>query len=178
MPNHQSKDCPGAPAPLQPVIVSRPWELVAVDVLKVPMSLQGNEYMLVAQDYFSKWPFAVPMPDRKAERIVRILKDQVYTVVGPLKSYTQIKIETLKAMYISSELCKAFRITKSCITPQYPMRNSLVEQINRTLLNFLCTYTEGYGDWQEHLQLLLFAYCTTKHSSTELSPHEVLFGYT
>ena len=46
--------------------------MVAVDVLKVPISLQGNEYILVAQDYFSKWPFTVPMLDQKAERIVRI----------------------------------------------------------------------------------------------------------
>ena len=78
-----TKGRPGVPASLQPVIASRSWELVAVDVLKVPMSLQGNEYILVAQDYFSKWPFAVPMPDQKAERIVQILKDQVFTVVGP-----------------------------------------------------------------------------------------------
>ena len=48
------------PAPLHPVIASRPWELVAVDILKVPMSCQGNQYMLVVQDYFSKWPFAIP----------------------------------------------------------------------------------------------------------------------
>ena len=34
-------------APLQPVVASRPWELVAVDILKVPMSRQGNQYMLV-----------------------------------------------------------------------------------------------------------------------------------
>ena len=92
-----TKGHPGAPAPLQPVIASWSWELVAVDVLKVPMSLQGNEYILVAQDYFSKWPFAVPMPDQKAERIVQILKDQVFNVVGPQKSCTQIKFETLKA---------------------------------------------------------------------------------
>ena len=57
------------------------------------------------------------------------------------------------------------------------MGNGLVERMNRTLLNLLRTYTEGHGDWEEHLQLLLFAYRTTKHSSTELSPHEVLFGY-
>ena len=68
---------------MHPVIASRPWELVAVNVLKVPISLQGNEYILVAQDYFSKWPFAVPMPDQKGERIVQILKDQIFTVVGP-----------------------------------------------------------------------------------------------
>ena len=33
-----TKARPGVPAPLQPVIASRPWELVAVDVLKVPTS--------------------------------------------------------------------------------------------------------------------------------------------
>lgn len=57
-------------ASLQPVIGSQPWELVAVDILKVHMSLQSNEYTLVAQNYFSKWLFAVSMLDQKAERIV------------------------------------------------------------------------------------------------------------
>jgi len=30
------------PAPLQPVLATRPWEMVAVDVLKVPVSTNGN----------------------------------------------------------------------------------------------------------------------------------------
>ena len=34
------------PAPLQPVIATKPWELVAVDVLKVPMSAEGNQFFL------------------------------------------------------------------------------------------------------------------------------------
>ena len=57
--------------------------MVAVDVLKVPVSLNGNQYLLVVQDYFSKWPFAKAMPDQKAERIVQILRDEVFTLVGP-----------------------------------------------------------------------------------------------
>ena len=40
-----AKALPHTPVPLQPVIASRPWELVAVDVLKVPMSRNGNEYI-------------------------------------------------------------------------------------------------------------------------------------
>ena len=67
------------PAPLQPILTTRPWEMVRVDVLKVPMSNKGNQYLLAAQDYYTKWPFAKPMPDQKAERIVQILKDEVFT---------------------------------------------------------------------------------------------------
>ena len=52
-----------------------------------------------------------------------------------------------------------------------------MERMNRTLLNLLHTYTQEEGDWEEHLQLLLFFYHTTKHSSIGLSPHEILFGY-
>ena len=35
---------------------------------------------------------------------------------------------------------------------------------------------ERESHWEEHLQLLLYVYRTTKHSSTGFSPFEVLFG--
>ena len=164
------------PAPLQPVIASRPWEMVAVDVLKVPPSQQGNQYILVAQDYFSKWPFAIAMPDQKAERIVKILKDHIFTVVGPPERLHSDQGRNFES-HILAELCRAFKITKSRTTPYHPMGDGLVERMNRTLLNLLRSYTQEGGDWEEHLQLLLFIYRTTKHSSTGLSPHEILFGY-
>ena len=71
-----SKAPPSKPAPLQPVISSKPWELVAVDILKVPRSAEGNQYLLVVQDYFSKWPFARAIADQTAERIVQVLRDK------------------------------------------------------------------------------------------------------
>ena len=70
-------------APLRPIIAIRPREMAAVDILKVPASLYGNQYILAAQDYFSKWPFAYAMPDQKADQIVRALKDNVFALVGP-----------------------------------------------------------------------------------------------
>jgi len=36
------------PASLQPLLATRPWEMVAVDVLKVSLSTNGNQYLLVA----------------------------------------------------------------------------------------------------------------------------------
>ena len=164
------------PASLQPVIASRLWEMVAVDILKVPPSLQGNQYILVAQDYFSKWPFAWPMADQKAERIIKILRDHVFTVVGPPERLHSDQGRNFES-HILTELCRAFNITKSLTTPYHPMGDGLVERTNRTLLSLLRTYTQEQGDWEEHLQLLLFIYRTTKHSSTGLSPHEILFGH-
>ena len=169
-----NKSLPAQPAPLQPIIASRPWELVAVDVLKVPQSSQGNQYILVAQDYFSKWPFAQSMPDQKADRIVKILRDQVFTLVGPPKQLHSDQGQNFES-HILSELCKAFQVTKSHTTPYHPMGDGLVERMNRSLLNLLRTFTLQ-GDWERHLQLLLYIYRTTKHSSTGMSPYEVIFG--
>ena len=55
-----SKALPPKPLPLQPILATKPWEMVGVDVLKVPMSIKGNQYLLVTQNYFSKWPFVKP----------------------------------------------------------------------------------------------------------------------
>jgi len=167
---------PHTPVPLQSVIASRPWELVVVDALKVPVSRHGNQYILVAQDHFLMWPFAMPIPDQKTNQIVRILKNQIFTVGGQpekLHSDQGCNFES----HILLELCKAFKVLKSHTTPYHPMRDGLVERMNRTLLSLLRTYTQNEEDWEDHLQLLLYIYHTTRHSVTGLSPHEVLFGY-
>ena len=49
--------------------IGKPWEMIAVDVLQVPMSFNDNQYLLVVQDYFTKWADAFPMPDQTAKRI-------------------------------------------------------------------------------------------------------------
>ena len=43
--------------------IGHPWQMLAVDVLQVPVSNRGNRYLLVLQDYFMKWAEAIPMPD-------------------------------------------------------------------------------------------------------------------
>ena len=68
----------------------------------------------------------------------------------------------------------AFQVTKSRTTPYHPMGDELVKKMNRSLLNLLRTFTQK-GDWEQHLQLLLYIYHTNKHSFTGLSPYEVVF---
>ena len=47
--------------------------MVAVDILSVPMSVNGNKYLLVVQHYFTKWADAIPLPNQKAVTITKAL---------------------------------------------------------------------------------------------------------
>ena len=53
-------------APMNNIPVGRPWEMITVDILKVPLSSNNNRYLLVVQDYFAKWVEAVPLPNQTA----------------------------------------------------------------------------------------------------------------
>ncbi|KAL5503363.1 hypothetical protein EMCRGX_G010299 [Ephydatia muelleri] len=47
----------------------QPWTMIAVDVLEVLRSVNNNIYLLMIQDYFTKWVEAIPLPDQTANRI-------------------------------------------------------------------------------------------------------------
>ena len=74
--------------PLTNTPIGRPMDMVAVDVLKVPVSVQGNSYLLVIQDYFTKWLEAIPMRNQTADTIVSVLIN-VFSQLGlPLKLHS------------------------------------------------------------------------------------------
>ena len=52
----------------------------------------------------------------------------------------------------------------------------MVERFNRSLLQLLRCYTETEDDWKEFLPFVLYAYCTAIHSTTHVSPFQLIFG--
>ena len=68
--------------PLHPIPVSRSFQVVGVDILELPKTDSGNQYLLVLQDILTKWPFAFPMPDQKTHRTVELLVTEVVPVFG------------------------------------------------------------------------------------------------
>ena len=47
---------------LQPVPITGLWNLWGVDLIgPLTLTLRGNQYIIVATDYFSKWPEAAPL---------------------------------------------------------------------------------------------------------------------
>ncbi|KAJ8356690.1 hypothetical protein SKAU_G00194840 [Synaphobranchus kaupii] len=70
-------------APLQQHLVGAPMERVGVDVLgPFPVTDSGNRYILVAMDYFTKWPEAFAIPDQSAATTAERLVEEMFTRFG------------------------------------------------------------------------------------------------
>ena len=80
--------------PLQPIPVSRPFQILGIDVMDLPTTDQGNSHVVVVQDLFTKWPFAFAMPDQKSERIARLLVEEVIPVLEFRRPYSLIEAQT------------------------------------------------------------------------------------
>ncbi|XP_068758015.1 uncharacterized protein [Montipora capricornis] len=65
---------------LQLYNVGEPMELVAIDVLgPLPETESRNKYILIAMDYFSKWPEAYALPNQEAVTVASVLVSQFFT---------------------------------------------------------------------------------------------------
>ena len=70
----------------------------------------------------------------------------------------------------------AFGIAKSRTTAYHPQGDGMVERFNRSLLQMLRAYVSDQSDWEKFLPLVMFAYRTSIHTSTGISPFELMFG--
>ena len=167
---------PPAPirAPMTSIPIGRPWQMVAIDVLEVPVSSNNNRYLLVLQDYFTKWVEVVPMPDQTAARIVSAVTKIFCSLGMPavLHSDQGRNFESL----LLRETLKAFGTSKSHTTAYHPQGDGMVERFNRSLLQMLRSYVQVKQEWEMYLPLVLYAYRTAIHSSTGYSPFELMYG--
>ena len=57
------------PSTLVNIPIGNPREMLAVDILEVPVSRNNHHYLLVVMDYFTKWADAILLRDQKATTI-------------------------------------------------------------------------------------------------------------
>ena len=68
-----------AKAPLVTNIFGQPMERVAIDIMGLfPTSPEGNRFIMVTCDYFTKWPEAYAIPDHKATTVAdKLVKEWI-----------------------------------------------------------------------------------------------------
>ena len=168
---------PGKAAKLQAhVSARRPWQYMAIDLLAMPESTQGNKYCMVAMDYFTRYAIVTPIRDKTAVTVTKVLMEKVVLVHGhPEVLLTDNGTEF--ANDIMRRLCETIGTKKIFTTPYRPQADGMVERFNRTLLRILSCFVDGaQRQWDEVLPYVLYAYNTAVSRATGMSPFTLIFG--
>ena len=167
---------PSHVAPLQPIHVTQPLELVHMDYLSLEPSKGNIENVLVITDHFTRYALAYPSKTQTAQATARILWDNFICHYGFPEKFISDQGRNFESDLIK-ELCKIAGVQKLHTTPYHPQGNGQCERFNSTLCNMLGTLSEEEkSDWKSYLGCMTHAYNCTKHASTTYSPYYLMFG--
>ena len=162
--------------PLNPIPVQRPFQIIGVDVMDLPVTEQGNRHVVVFQDFLTKWPLAFPVPDQKAVRLVKLLTEEVIPLFGVPEALLSDRGTNLMS-HLMLDVCKKLGIHKLNTTAYHPECDGMVERFNRTLKTAIRKHAATYGSqWDRYLSGMLFAYRNIPHDSMGEKPSYLLFG--
>ena len=166
---------PSHVAPLQPIHVTQPLELVHMDYLSLEPSKGNIENVLVITDHFTRYALAYPSKTQTAQVTARILCDNFICHYGFPEKLISDQGRNFELDLIK-ELCKIAGVQKLHTTPYHPQGNGQCERFNSTLCNMLGTLSEEEkSDWKSYLGCMTHAYNCTKHASTTYSPYYLMF---
>ncbi|CAC5374212.1 unnamed protein product [Mytilus coruscus] len=169
--------CKNSKAPMKQYFVGVPWERMAIDILgPLPCSVNNNRYLMVVQDYFSKWTEAIPIPDTEAVTVATKFVERIVTIFWVLLSIHSDQGSNFES-HVFIEMCNILGIHKTRTTPFRSKSDGMVEKPNSTIETMLSAFVSKHQrDWDEYIYLLMLAYRSSEHESLGTSPYSMLFG--
>lgn len=126
-----------------------------------PKSENGNIYILVVADYFTKFMEIFPIQNIEADTIADVI------FKGWIKRYgCPGEIHTGQGSQFESrlfrEMCKVLQINKTRTTAYHPQSDGMVERLKRTIKDMLSKYlTVHQTDCDRYVDGLVLDYNTT-----------------
>jgi transposase InsO family protein len=152
-------------------------ERVAVDILgPLTETDNGNRFIIVIADYWTKWTEAYPVRDHTAPTVAKVLVDQFFSKFGiPLILHSDQGREFESKLF--QETCELLGVDKTRTSPWRPPCNGMVERFNRTLGAMMRQVTSSHQkDWDDYVPLLTMAYRSTVHETTGETPNKMMLG--
>ena len=154
-----------------------PMQLISVDIVgPFPESNDGNKYILVVVDQFTKWSEAYPIPNQEATTVADVLTREWFFRFSSPECLHSDQGRQFESQLIR-ELCTILGIRKSRTTPYHPQGDGTAERFNRTLLTMLATSAKNNAaNWQMFIRPVCLAYNSSVHASTGFTPFYMMFG--
>ncbi|KAH9274713.1 hypothetical protein BASA83_002912 [Batrachochytrium salamandrivorans] len=166
-----------APTPIRPIpSVALPFERWGMDFVQdLPRTKSGNQHIITAIDYATRWVVAKAVPNRDSVTVASFLYELMMNYGSPFELFTD-----RGSSFISEgirEYEKLQRIRHHATTPYHPQTNGMVERMHATMGHAITTLTQGRPDrWDEYLQQTVLALRVRKHAVTKQSPFYLLYG--
>ena len=167
-------------AELNPVIATRPLELVHIDYLTIEAPINhksGKDVnVLIITDHFNRYARAHITSSQEAPVVAKTLWDQFFVHYGFPEEILSDQGRNLESQLIS-DLCELTQVKKLRTTPYRPEGNGSCVQFNRTLISMLGILPDDFkSKWPQHISTLVYAYNCTHSNITGFSPYYLLYG--
>ena len=167
------------PPPSHLIKATQPFERLNIDFKGPLPSTNQNRYFLDIVDEYSRFPFAIPVPDMSTSTI----KNSLCSLFSMFGMPSMIHSDR-GASFISHDL-KQFLSSKgintSRTTPYHPQGNGQVEKMNGTIWRAITLSLRSnnlpQSHWQEVLPDVLHSVRTLLCTATNSTPHERLFNF-
>ncbi|CAK1587953.1 unnamed protein product [Parnassius mnemosyne] len=153
-----------------------PMHTLHVDHLgPFPKSRQGNNYILIIIDSFTKFVFARLVKSVRSTETVKELTDLILVFGKPSriitdrgKSFTSRYFKTFVMDYQIKHIRNAISASRA---------NGQVERVNRTILDDLSTSVKEECSWDTKLSDIVWGINNTLHSVTKVAPFSLMFAH-
>ena len=167
-------------AELNPIVATRPMELVHIDYLTIeaPENSRSSKdiNILIITDHYTRYAQAHITSSQKAHVVAKTLWEHFFVHYGFPEKILSDQGRNFESVLIS-ELCELTQIKKLRTTPYRPEGNGSCERFNRTLISMLGTLPEEFKNkWPQHVSTLTYAYNCTRSNATGFSPYYLLYG--
>ncbi|MBS0647573.1 MAG: DDE-type integrase/transposase/recombinase, partial [Verrucomicrobia bacterium] len=169
---------PPSQGPNRSLTVYEPFQRLAMDFIgPLPVDADGNAFLLVIVDAFTRWVELFSLPAATAE----VTADCILQVIGRYgvpeeilsDNGPQFVADVIKSLMVSLDVNHVFS------TPHHHQGNGHVERCNREVLRHLRNIVfdeEVYSNWSRYIPRVQYLLNTTLHSATGYAPIQLLFG--
>ena len=162
--------------PVLKIQAQHPFELIAMDVVKLPTSKRGHIGLLTVIDHCSKWLIAVPIKSKSSQTIANALKRQVFPNLVRVPERILSDNGTEFRGQETEQVLQSYNIDHIYASPYCPQSNGAIERINQTILALLKALTGEVSDWDLNLSKAIVTYNSTYHSQIKSSPAEYIMN--
>ena len=158
-------------------IPKAPLDCLFIDyyVGKFPRSRDGNKYVLVVVDAFTKFVWLTPVREATSKRTIDSLK-RIFAVVGFPRT-----LASDNASYFVSRSFHSFFFDlgiKHVTTSLYDPQASVAERFNKNLRStHIACHSTDHRSWEKNLYWLSFAFNCARHESDSQAPDSLVFAF-